>query len=139
MTQRNNPDMTGDDQAWSEAPSRGTGNAPATAGDQGTRDPGDRDDVRTRPLGGMEAARRAADDVLELTGCQPDHVVSVAKQDDSWHIGLEVVELHRSDAPTPLFVPRLFAALPLASLTAAPLAAELLTFDPAPLQLEQMP
>jgi hypothetical protein len=61
-----------------------------------TEEPGnhDRDDTR-RPLGGMEAARRAADDVLELTGCQPGHVVSVAKQDDSWHIGLEVVELHR--------------------------------------------
>jgi Gas vesicle synthesis protein GvpO len=83
VTQRNNPDVTGDDQAWREAPSRGAG------------DPGDRDDVGARSLGGMEAARRAADDVLELTGCQPEHVVSVGKQDDIWHVGLEVVELRR--------------------------------------------
>jgi hypothetical protein len=53
------------------------------------------DDTRRPPLRGMDAARRAADDVLELTGHQPGHVVSVARQDDSWHIGLEVVELHR--------------------------------------------
>jgi hypothetical protein len=51
---------------------------------------------------------------------------------------VQVVELHRSDTPTPLFVPRLFAALPVASLTAAPLPAELLTIDPGPLTLEQM-
>jgi hypothetical protein len=55
----------------------------------------DDDHTRPRPLDGMEAARRAADDVVELTGHQPGHVVSVAKQDDSWHIGLEVVELQR--------------------------------------------
>jgi hypothetical protein len=48
-----------------------------------------------RPLDSMEAARRAADEVLKLTGRQPEHVVSVAKQDDAWHIGLEVVELQR--------------------------------------------
>jgi hypothetical protein len=64
------------------------------AGDPETRDPSDRDAAR-RPLGGIEAARRAADDVLELTGQQPGHVVSVAHQDDSWHIGLEVLELQR--------------------------------------------
>ena len=54
-----------------------------------------RDDTTPRSLGSMEAARRAADEVLELTGRHPEHVVSVAKQDDGWHIGVEVVELHR--------------------------------------------
>ena len=93
--ERDNPDVTDNDRARRGAPSPGTGDTPATAGDPGIRDPGDRDDTRRQPHGGMEAARRAADDVLELTGRQPGHVVSVAKQDDSWHIGLEVVELHR--------------------------------------------
>jgi hypothetical protein len=59
------------------------------------RDNADRDDTRQRLLDGMEAARRASDDVHQLTGHRPGHVVSVAKHDDSWHIGLEVVELHR--------------------------------------------
>jgi Gas vesicle synthesis protein GvpO len=93
--ERNNPDVTDDDQARRGTPSRGTGDIPATTGDPSTRDPGNRDDTRPRSLGGMEAARRAVNDVLELTGRQPEHVVSVAKQDDSWHIGLEVVELQR--------------------------------------------
>jgi hypothetical protein len=93
--EHDNPDVTDDDQVRREAPSRGAGDTPATAGDPETRDPSDRDDTRRRPLDGMEAARRAADDILELTGHQPGHVVSVAKQDDSWHIGLEIVELHR--------------------------------------------
>jgi hypothetical protein len=93
--ERDNPDVTDDDRARREAPSRGTGDIPATAGDAEPRDPSDRDDAGGRPLDGMEAARRAADDVLKLTGHQQGHVVSVVKQDDSWHIGLEVVELQR--------------------------------------------
>jgi predicted phage baseplate assembly protein len=52
---------------------------------------------------------------------------------------VHVPELHRGDAPVPVFVPRLFAALPLASLTIVPLAAELLTLDDAPLQLDLLP
>jgi hypothetical protein len=71
-------------------------------------------------------------------GVSVDEVAAVVQAVDSVE-AVQVVELHRSDAPTPLFVPRLFAALPLASLTAAPLPAELLTIDPGPLALEQMP
>jgi hypothetical protein len=53
---------------------------------------------------------------------------------------VQVFELRRSDEPaSPAFQPRLFAALPLASVTALPLAAELLVLDAAPLTLEQMP
>jgi len=51
---------------------------------------------------------------------------------------VHVAELHRSDRLLPKFVPRLFAELPVASVGAAPLAAELLTLDPAPLVLEAM-
>jgi hypothetical protein len=71
-------------------------------------------------------------------GVSVDEVAAVAQG----VIGVEavqVVELHRGDTPAPSFVPRLFAALPLASPTAAPLPAELLTLDTGPLQLEQMP
>ncbi len=50
-----------------------------------------------------------------------------------------MTQLHRSDAPSPVFVPRLFAALPVASLTQLPLAAELLTLDAAPLVVDSMP
>ena len=49
---------------------------------------------------------------------------------------VHVAELHRTDTPSPVFVPRIFAALPIASLTVLPLAAELLTLDPAPLTLD---
>lgn len=52
---------------------------------------------------------------------------------------VNVAELHRSDAPSPAFVPRLFAALPVASLTELPPAAELLTLDDAPLAVDPMP
>jgi len=51
---------------------------------------------------------------------------------------VQVVELHRGDAPLPVFVPRLFAALPEASLTEPPPAAELLVLDPASVTLEVM-
>lgn len=51
---------------------------------------------------------------------------------------VQVVELHRSEAPLPVFVPRLFAALPEAGLTGTPLAAELLALDAAPVTLELM-
>jgi hypothetical protein len=51
---------------------------------------------------------------------------------------VQVVELHRVDATLPVFVPRLFAALPEASLTGMPLAAELLVLDEAPVTLELM-
>jgi Gas vesicle synthesis protein GvpO len=77
------------------APSRGPGDTPAPAGDRKTRNLENDDDTRLRPLGGIQAARRAADDLVKLTGTQSDHVVSVMKQDDGWHVGLEVVELHR--------------------------------------------
>ena len=71
-------------------------------------------------------------------GVSVDEVAAVAQA----VAGVEAVnvsELHRSDAPSPVFVPRLFAALPVASLTQLPLAAELLTLDKAPLVVDSMP
>jgi hypothetical protein len=44
---------------------------------------------------GMEAARLAAENVLQLTGRCPENVVSVVRDDDGWQVGVEVMELHR--------------------------------------------
>jgi hypothetical protein len=62
--------------------------------------------------------------------------VSAAAHGVAGVVAVHVTELHRSDTPSPAFVPRIFAALPVASLTALPLAAELLTLDAAPLTLD---
>lgn len=71
-------------------------------------------------------------------GASVDEVAAVA-QSVTGVEAVQVVELHRFDVPTPVCVPRLFAALPVPSLTKAPAAAELLFLDDGPIQLEQMP
>jgi hypothetical protein len=50
---------------------------------------------RRRLDGGMLAARRAARQVLELTGHEPENVVSIERDSDGWQVGVEVLELHR--------------------------------------------
>jgi hypothetical protein len=71
-------------------------------------------------------------------GVSVDEVEAIA-QNVGGVEAVHVPQLHRSDAPSPIFVPRLYAASPLASLTTVPLAAELLTLDDAPLQLDLLP
>lgn len=44
---------------------------------------------------GMKAARVAAENVLALTGRCPERVISVAREDDCWQVGVEVLELRR--------------------------------------------
>jgi hypothetical protein len=44
---------------------------------------------------GMRAARLAAEHVLALTGRCPENVVLVAREDDGWQVGVEVMELRR--------------------------------------------
>jgi hypothetical protein len=44
---------------------------------------------------GTQAARTAAEHVLQFTGRCPENVVSVARGDDGWQVGVEVMELHR--------------------------------------------
>jgi hypothetical protein len=51
--------------------------------------------ARRNHAGGMQAARRAAQQVLHLTGHEPENVVSIAKDEDGWQVGVEVLELHR--------------------------------------------
>ena len=93
MTQHNHPDAAEEDHPR-RAPARGPADRAAQARAPTPRDPGSAESARP-PLGGMQAARHAAGKIRELTGRQPEHVVSVAKQDGGWQIGLEVVELHR--------------------------------------------
>jgi hypothetical protein len=51
---------------------------------------------------------------------------------------VQVSRLYRQGQP-PGLAPRLYAALPVASLSGLPQAAELLTLDAAPLELEVLP
>lgn len=44
---------------------------------------------------GMRAARLAAEHVLALTGRSPENVVSVARDENGWQVGVEVMELRR--------------------------------------------
>lgn len=65
--------------------------------------------------------------------------VSAAVQGVAGVVAVHVPELRRSDTPLPPFEPRLFAELPLASLTESPLAAALLTLESAPITLDLLP
>jgi hypothetical protein len=46
-------------------------------------------------LAARQAASRAAAQVSELTGRDPESVISVARDDGEWQVGVEVVEMHR--------------------------------------------
>jgi hypothetical protein len=66
---------------------------PQRAADHG---PAARREVRSaRRQDGMRAARRAARQVQDLTGHEPENVVSVTRNDHGWQVGVEVTELHR--------------------------------------------
>lgn len=71
-------------------------------------------------------------------GVSVDEVAVVAQAVNGVE-AIQVVALHRADTPLPAFVPRIFAVLPVASLTALPLAAELLVLDETALTVEPMP
>lgn len=65
------------------------------AGETGTGGTTTRQRAGTRALDARRAAQLAAREVAELTGRQPENVTSVAKDEDGWKVGIEVVELHR--------------------------------------------
>lgn len=91
-------------------------------------------------LAGVEARLREAFGFEARSfgqGVSVDEVAAVA-QAVAGVEAVHVAELYRADKPNPKFLPRLFAALPVASLVETPLAAELLTLDAAPLVLETM-
>jgi gas vesicle protein GvpO len=46
-------------------------------------------------LTARQAARQAARQVMELTGHEPEGVTSLARTDDGWRVGVEVVESRR--------------------------------------------
>jgi hypothetical protein len=71
-------------------------------------------------------------------GVSVDEVLAVAQALASVE-AVQVVELHRTDEPLPVFVPRLRAALPVAELDAVPDPAEVLSIAPEALVIEAMP
>ena len=89
------------DRAGTRAPSRERRSREEDAQQQGRNGHRDEDEARQRPRprraqsDGMGAARLAAEHVLQLTGRCPENVVSVARDDDGWQVGVEVMELHR--------------------------------------------
>ncbi len=71
-------------------------------------------------------------------GVSVDEIAAVAHGVDGV-VAVKVTRLHRPGAPaSPPIPPRLFAALPVASLTATPDAAELLTLDNERLELKEL-
>ena len=68
-------------------------------------------------------------------GVSADEVAAIA-QAVAGVEAVQVADLYLKSVPVPKFSPRLFAELPVMSLTATPLAAQLLTLDPAKLTLE---
>ncbi|MDA8391365.1 MAG: gas vesicle protein [Actinomycetota bacterium] len=77
-------------------------------GDRHTRDgDGDSDggghgEQRRKRVGAVEVARRAIEQLVELTGRSPDTVTSIERLDDGWHLTVELVELERIPASTNL-------------------------------------
>lgn len=74
----------------------GTRRRPKPTDDDGRDecDPGVRRHRRESIPAGV-AARRAAVEVAELTGHQPEAVISLERSDGEWKVGVEVVETHR--------------------------------------------
>ena len=50
---------------------------------------------RETPLHAGAVARRAKEQVAQLTGLAPESVSGVARSDDGWHVSVDVVELKR--------------------------------------------
>ena len=44
---------------------------------------------------GIEIARRAKEQLTELTGLKPDTVSGLKKEVDGWHVTLEMIEMKR--------------------------------------------
>ncbi|MBN9790386.1 gas vesicle protein [Pseudonocardia sp. TMWB2A] len=58
-------------------------------------EPDERPDPPRRRIGARAAARAAVEQIAEMTGRAPEGVTFVRKQDDSWLVGVEVVETER--------------------------------------------
>jgi Gas vesicle synthesis protein GvpO len=59
------------------------------------RESGLRERAARSSLAARQVAGRAAAQVSELTGRDPESVISVARDGDNWQVGVEVVEMHR--------------------------------------------
>ena len=44
---------------------------------------------------GLEMAQRAKEQLAQLTGLKPDTVSSLSKDEEGWHVAVEMIELKR--------------------------------------------
>ena len=98
------------------------------------------DDQTDPVIAAVEAALRAHFAFAQRDFGQPvslDELTAVA-QAVPGVLAVHATRLYRAGTP-PALAPRLFAALPVASLTAPPEAAELLTLSDDPIELEVLP
>nr|WP_238589871.1 gas vesicle protein GvpO [Pseudonocardia sp. AL041005-10] len=63
--------------------------------DSEDEEPEEQPDPPRRRIGARAAARAAVEQIVEMTGRAPEGVTFVRKQDDSWLVGVEVVETER--------------------------------------------
>ena len=53
-----------------------------------------------RRMGATQVAARAASQLLELTGKEPEGVTGLERNDDGWHVQVEVLEVRRIPSTT---------------------------------------
>jgi len=86
---RSGDKATGKKQAKSTGAKKGAAKRPSRAGrDAPAASP-------SRSLKPLQLAQRAAEQVAELTGREPESTIGVERTDDGWRIQLEVVESRR--------------------------------------------
>lgn len=70
--------------------------------DRAPREERGRERPRRRPMDARGAAVSAVRQVWELTGEEPEGVVSLERGEEGWTVGVEVVEIHRVPETTDL-------------------------------------
>lgn len=53
-------------------------------------------------MGGIEIAQLAKEQMVQLTGLQPDTVSCVSKETDGWHVTVDMIEVKRIPSSTDL-------------------------------------
>ena len=79
----------------------GSGGKPSSsAPSAGRRPDAPKEPARRSP--GLRIARRAAQQLLELTGKEPESIIGLKRTDDGWQVQLEVLEVNRIPHTTDL-------------------------------------
>jgi Gas vesicle synthesis protein GvpO len=80
--------------------SEGGGGGKPTAPSAGRRPEPPKEPAKRSP--GLRIARRAAHQLLELTGKEPESIIGLKRTDDGWQVQLEVLEVNRIPHTTDL-------------------------------------